>query len=328
MGREQYVKTVGKMRLFVVLALLASLGVFFLIALFGGFSNVISIIAHANLYIYALAFICVFLGYCVRYLKWNYYTRKIGLKVPHKTNFLVYMSTNGMSITPGNIGSVIAAYTLKKITNVRFSKIAPIVTVQLFTDFFGFALFALVAAIIIGRFVIYVVILDIILMVPFILIINPWLFNLLKRKKRKGSLLRWIYRHARHYYVSQNILNTKGVYAVSLIFTTPADILNSLALYFSILAVGIRPSIVSTVFSFSASQIFGMITALPGGIGAADATLVALLGSTLNLSSALSSAITIMARLATLWFGVALGTIALIYTIKYWSRTKVGKGKK
>jgi uncharacterized protein (TIRG00374 family) len=321
-GRSQYIKTVGRFRLFAVLGLLASLGVFFAVAVFGGFSNVLNIIEHANPYIYAIAFACVFLSFCMRYLKWNYFTKRLGLRVPHRKNFLVYLSTNGMSITPGNVGSIIAAYTLKKITNVRFSKIAPIVTMQLFTDFLGFALFALAAAIIIGRYVVYVAVLDAVLMVPFMLILSPWLFNILKGRKKKGPFLRRLYSHARHYYMSQNSLNRKGVYLISLAFTTPADILNSMALYFSLLAVGIDPRIIASIFVFSTSQIFGMITALPGGIGAADATFVALLGGVFHLGSALSSAVTIMTRLATLWFGVAVGIIALIYTIRYWNNSK------
>ena len=319
LDREQYIRLVKRFRLIAVLVLVLSLAVFGAVAYFGGFSKVVGIISGASTAIYALAFLCVFLSFCFRYLKWNYYTKKLGLNVPHKKNFLVYLSTNGMAITPGNVGSVIAAYTLKKITGVRFSKIAPMITVQLFTDFFGFALFALAAALIIGKYIIYVAVLDIVLIVPFLLIINPWLFNLLKKKKRKGNILKRVYRHARHYYISQNALNNKRTYLVSLLFTTPADILNSMALYFSILAVGIKPQIIKSIFVFSTSQIFGMITALPGGIGAADASFVALLGGTFKLGSALSSAITIMTRLATLWFGVALGIIALIYTIRYWS---------
>jgi glycosyltransferase 2 family protein len=319
LDKEQYVKLVKRFRMLAAFVLVGSLGVFLAVALFGGFSNVVGIIGRASPILYALAFVCVFFSFCFRYLKWNYYTKKLGLKVPHKKNFLVYLSTNGMAITPGNVGSVVAAYTLKKITGVRFSKIAPMITVQLFTDFFGFALFALAAALIIGRYIAYVVILDIVLIVPFLLIINPWLFNLLKKKKKKGNILKRVYRHARHYYISQNVLNNKKTYLVSLLFTTPADILNSMALYFSILAVGIKPQIIKSIFVFSTSQIFGMITALPGGIGAADASFVALLGSTFKFGSATSSAITIMTRLATLWFGVALGIIALIYTIRYWS---------
>jgi uncharacterized protein (TIRG00374 family) len=327
LDKLQYVKTVRRLRFFAILGLLASFGVFLAVAVFGGFSNVLNTIEHADPYIYLFAFVCVFLSFCMRYLKWNYYTKKLKLKVSQGKNFLVYLSSNAGSITPGNIGSIVAAYTLKKITNVRFSKIAPMVTMQLFTDFLGFAIFALVAAIIIGKFVLYVVILDIVLMIPFLLILSPWLFNILKKRKRKGPLLKRIYRFAKHYYVSQNSLNNRRTYLISLGFTAPADILNSMALYFSLLAVGLNPRIIASVFVFSTSQIFGMVTALPGGIGAADATFVALLGSVFHLSPALSSAVTIMARLATLWFGVLIGMVALIFTIRYWNNSKKSKNK-
>ena len=320
LDRAQYIKLVGRFRLLAILVLVGSFAVFIAIALFGGFSEVLGIIGHAVLYLYALAFLCVFLSYCFRYLKWDYFTKKLGLNVPWKKNFLVYLSTNGMAITPGNVGSVVAAYTLKKITGVRFSKILPMITVQLFTDFLGFALFALAAALIIGRYIVYVVILDIILIVPFLLIINPWLYNLLKRKKKKGNILKRVYRHARHYYMSQNALNNKtNLSCLAAVYRARRHTELDGALLLDTCGGHKAAGTDVAIFVFSTSQIFGMITALPGGIGAADASFVVLLKATFGMSPALSSAVTIMARLATVWFGVALGIIALIYTIRYWS---------
>jgi uncharacterized protein (TIRG00374 family) len=65
-----------------------------------------------------------------------------------------------------------------------------------------------------------------------------------------------------------------------------------------------------------------MVSTLPGSIGVADATIVTLTSSTFGISSALSSAATIMARIATLWFGVIIGVIFLIHTMKYWKEKK------
>ena len=44
----------------------------------------------------------------------------------------------------------------------------------------------------------------------------------------------------------------------------------------------------------------------------------------LNVSATTSYAVAIMARLATLWFGILFGSIFLFYTMKYW-RMKVRK---
>ena len=321
-GRDEYVRMINRLRLFVVAGLVASLGVFVIVALFGGFSNVVNTIESANLYLYFFAFVCVFLGFMIRYGKWGYYMHGLGIKVKQTKSFLIYISAYAMDITPGRVGRVIAAYTLKKITRIKFMSIVPIVTMDLFTDFFGFAILAFVTAVYVGRYLLYVLVFDLILIIPFVLVINPWIFNYIKTRKKKGIILRKLEQHGRNYYMSQNRLNKPSIYLGSLVFTVPADILNSMGLYFSLLAVGVKPKAVISLFIFATSQIFGMVSTLPGGIGIADATLVALMKTMLGLNSTVSSAVTIMARIATLWFGVILGMIILVYTLRYWNEKK------
>lgn len=327
-GREEYLKIINRLRLFVIIGLGTSLLVFILVAVFGGFSNVLETIKSANMLMYSLAFACVFLGYVVRYGKWNYYMKMLKIKVHQTKNFLIYLSAYCMDITPGRVGRIIAAYTLKKVTKIKFMSIVPIVTMDLFTDFFGFAILALVAAIYVGKYLIYIAVFDLILTIPFVVIINPWIFNYIKTRRTKSFLFKKIAKHGEHYYMSQNKLNKPSIYLGSLVFTVPADILNSLGLYFALLAVGVKPRAIVSLFIFSTSQIFGMVSTLPGSIGVADATLVALLKTMLGLSSALSSAVTIMARIATLWFGVILGMIVLLYTTRYWKGAKRNKKRR
>ena len=320
-SRKEYIKMVDRFGIFIVLGLVGSLAVFIIIALVGGLSSVITTIRHINPYIYLLAFVCVFASYIARFFKWDYLTRKLNLKVSKWKNFLVYLSTNAMNITPGGIGSIVAAYTLKKITKVKFIKIIPIITIDLFTDFFGFAIFALLISLYIGKYIIYVVILDLVLITPYLLLINPWIFNMIKAKRQKGFITKKILKNGGKYYLSQNLLNKPKTYLFSLVYTMPADFLNSMALYFSLLAFGIEPKILFSTFTFSVAQIFGMVSALPGGVGAADITFVTLLEADFHLSSTLSSAVTIMTRIGYLWFGVAVGMIALIWTLRYWKKS-------
>lgn len=327
-GKAEYVNMIRRLRLFVALGLVASFGVFIAVALFGGFSNVIGTITSANMYFFFFAFVCVLLGYMVRYGKWGYYMHMLGIKVKQTKSFLIYLSAYSMDITPGRVGRIVAAYTLKKVTKIRFMSIVPIVTMDLFTDFFGFALIALVAALYVGKYLIYVLAFDLVLIIPFVLVINPWIFNYIKTKKKKGIILRKLEQHGKNYYMSQNKLNKPSIYLTSLVFTVPADILNSMGLYFSLLAVGIKPSVIVSLFIFSTAQIFGMVSSLPGSIGVADATLVALMKTMLGLNSTVSSAVTIMARIATLWFGVLLGSIVLVYTLKYWNDEKEKRKKR
>ena len=324
LDKKGYMKFIKRIGIFAVAAFVVSFVVFMVIALYGSFSKVVEIASTANPWIYSLAFVAVFAGFLLKYGKWSYYMKTLGLKVPARKNFAVYMSVYSMDITPARIGRVVAAYTLNKITKLKFAQIVPIVTMDIFTDFLGTALLALIVSLYLNRYVLYVAVIDLLLLVPFVFIIDDWAYNQIKKRMKNGRLLRLFSIYGDQYYASQSVLNNPKIYLMSVFFTLPAELLNSFALYFTLRSIGVIPSISESVFAYSTTMVFGMVSSLPGGIGVTDGTMVALLNSVYGLSASVSSAATIMSRMATLWFGVILGAAFLLYTIRYWNP----KGKK
>ena len=318
-----YKKLVNRVMGFVAVSLIFSIVVFGVIAWFGGAAKVANIIETADLLVFALALLSVFLGYLLRFIKWSYYLRKLEIHVPKKKSFMVYMSLYSMNITPGKIGRVLAAYTLNRLSNVKFTNIIPIVTLDIFTDFLGVAIVALAAALYFNKLVIYVIIVDIVLILPFAFLLNDWFFNIMRNIMKKSKFLEMFSLYGDEYFASQSKLNNYKVYGVSLALSIPAAVLNCFALVFSIIALGGALHIPGSVFIFSTSQILGMVSTLPGNIGVTDGALVALISSTFGLSTAYSSAATIMTRIASLWFGVIIGMIFLFYTFRYWKKKKV-----
>jgi uncharacterized protein (TIRG00374 family) len=61
------------------------------------------------------------------------------------------------------------------------------------------------------------------------------------------------------------------------------------------------------VFAFAISTIVGALSAIPGGLGATEASLAGLLALLLTLPAATAAAATLLLRLATLWFAVLIG---------------------
>ncbi len=320
LNKNEYMKLVRGATWFVGLGFIASFAVFIVIALIGGIGTVISTILSSNLYLYSLAFVMVFLGYLIRFSKWQYYLKKLKLKVPWKKNLIVYLSLYSMNITPGMIGRVLVAYTISKLTDVKTSAVVPIVMMDIFTDFIGTAVVALLAAIYFHQYVLYVIGIDILLIIPYAFILNDWFYRLIKRVFKNRRFLEMFTLYGDEYFASQSTLNTPKTYAVSLAATLPATIFASMALYFTLLAIGIVPHLSGTIFIYTSAHIFGMVTAIPGNIGVTDGALVALLGSAFHMSTAAASAVTIMTRFATLWFGIALGGVLLIYTFRYWGQ--------
>jgi uncharacterized protein (TIRG00374 family) len=60
--------------------------------------------------------------------------------------------------------------------------------------------------------------------------------------------------------------------------------------------------------------VVGAVSALPGGIGAAEASIAGMLVLVAGLTGAQAAAATLLIRLATLWFGVALGLAAWTFS--------------
>ncbi|MEM3841327.1 MAG: lysylphosphatidylglycerol synthase transmembrane domain-containing protein [Candidatus Micrarchaeaceae archaeon] len=320
MGEKEYKKLVNRVMGFVALSLIFSVVVFGVIAWLGGAAKVAEIIGRADLWIFGLAILSVFIGYLLRFVKWSYYLKTLDISIPRGKSFMVYMSLYSMNITPGKVGRILAAYTLNRISNVKFTNIIPIVTMDIFTDFLGIAVVAIIAALYFNKLVIYILILDIILVLPFAFLLNDWFFNLVRRFMKKSKFLEMFSLYGDEYFASQSKLNNYKVYGVSVALSVPAAVMNSLALLFSILALGGALHIAGSIFIFSSSQIFGMISTLPGNIGVTDGALVALISGTFGLGAAQSSAATIMTRIASLWFGVVLGMAFLFYTFKYWKK--------
>jgi glycosyltransferase 2 family protein len=60
------------------------------------------------------------------------------------------------------------------------------------------------------------------------------------------------------------------------------------------------------------SSLAGVLSMLPGGIGAAEAGLAGMFASVAELAGGLSVALTFVIRLATLWFATLIGVVGLL----------------
>ncbi len=318
LNEKEYMKNINRVSIFIAAAFGVSFAVFMVIAWIGGIGMVFGAILKSKLDIYSLSFLFVFGGFAIRFIKWNYYLKVLNIHVPLRKNFITYLSLYSMNITPGRLGRVLVAFTVNRVANTRIASTLPIVTFDIFTDFIGVAIVALATAIYFNTYALYVLILDIVLMMPYVFILNGWFYRMLKHRLRNSGWFLRLSLYGDEYFASQSKLNKPRTYFVSLATSIPAAFFNAMALFFALMAIGTMPHIITTAFIQTSSELFGAVTGLPGNIGVTDGALVALLGSIMHLSAADSSAVTIMSRLATLWFGVGLGGIFLIYSMRYW----------
>ena len=85
-----------------------------------------------------------------------------------------------------------------------------------------------------------------------------------------------------------------------------------MAVYLCSLGVGAGKPFLVIVFIFAVSTLAGVLSMLPGGIGVAEAGLAGMFTSVAGLSGGLSVALTLVIRLATLWFATLIGIVGLL----------------
>ena len=318
-NKKEYLKLTRSIMIFVATILIISFIVFIGISFFskGGILQVINYIYNSNLYIYSLAFLFEFLSIFIRFFKWKYFLRILGIKISKIKNFIIYLSLYSMNLTPGKIGRVASAYTLNRVSKIRFVSILPVVSMDIFTDFLGLIIISIIIGFFFINYLPLIIGIDILLLLPFIFILNPWLFRILKNLL-KGRFADVFTLYGDEYFASQSKLNNTKTYTVSIFFTIPSAIFTSLSLYFSLLALHVNADILNSMFVYLISILIGILSFIPGTIGSADIAMTTFISGTFSVSSTIAAAATIMTRIATLWFGVIIGSIFLFYAFKYW----------
>lgn len=322
----EYRKRIQSVKLVLILILIASAAVFAAIAAFAiwneGISTFVNAIGSMNLWYFGAALAIIFIGYAMRFPKWEYYLRRLRVSVPRRKNFVIYMSMYSMDITPGRWGRAVVSYTINRLTKVSFARTFPAIVADIFTDFLGFAIVLVVATILVQKFVLVSGIITVLLLIPFIFVYIKQPFDFIKRKFSWIRQLKYIFLVGTLYFKYHRLL-TKKAYVYSMVYTIPAQFLNGLALYFVMLAFGVNlplAAIPTVLFIFSSSLILGMVTGIPATLGVTDAAMIGylILFFPTAISLGLASLITIFFRIASVWFVEGFGLTSLLYTMRYW----------
>jgi uncharacterized protein (TIRG00374 family) len=116
----------------------------------------------------------------------------------------------------------------------------------------------------------------------------------------------------REFYEGSFTLFKPGVIFLAVLLGAISWLGEGVGMYVILIGLGVPPSweaLSVAVFVLSFSIVIGAASALPGGLGAAEASIAGMLVLLLGLSADVSAAATLLIRFATLWFGVMLGLV-------------------
>jgi len=258
-----------------------------------------------------LILLAIFTSWFILYIRWNILLKKQNIKIPFKTNILIYFSGFSFAISPGKSGEFIKSIIIKKKLGIKKSTTIPIIFLERYFDMIGTAIVASFSILVIGIHTSSIVIIIISLFVLIFLIAYKNSFQLLMKPLKKISFFS---KYASSFENMQMILKQSQ---------TPKTIFTCTSLtiiYRFIEAIGIFLIIISmdvemlnyliTASTYSLSIIIGTISFSPGGLGITEGSFAGLL-SLQGLDISQSFTLAIIVRIFTLWVAIIIGFISL-----------------
>ncbi len=253
------------------------------------------------------------LNYLGRYVKWHYYLGCIGSHIQRRDSAAIFLAGLSMVLTPGKVGELLKSYLLKRLDGTPIARSAPVVLAERLTD--GIALLMLGAA----GLALYgtgwkVMLFVSLLAVAAVLAVQVrsvalFLLDIAGRLPLIGRIsakLRVAYESIYTLLEAGNLLLAIGIGLVSWSCECVAFALVLHGLHVSTTLLPVKAA-----FILAASTLVGSASMLPGGLGVADGGIVVLIKALVTPNVDVAVAATLLIRLCTLWFGVAVGAVAL-----------------
>jgi uncharacterized protein (TIRG00374 family) len=262
------------------------------------------------------------INYWLRWLKWDYYLRylKLDRDIDRSTSGLIFTAGLVMSVTPGKMGEVLKSFLLRQRNGTPISRSAPIVLAERLTD--GIAMLLLMGL----GLTLYLparplfVILVLLTIIGIIIVQRQTLALAIIRMIARLPLGQRLAPRLETIYTTTAQLLHWRILLVSTMISVISWGFECLAFFWVLMGVGSTPSwllLLQATFIFAASTLFGLVSFLPGGLGASEVSSVGLLLALVGLSASAATTATIVIRFCTLWFGVLLGVVALAWLNRY-----------
>jgi len=328
----------------ILLSLVFGALVFVLLSFYANFSDLRQALTQFPVLYLPLLFALAFCNYIVRFFKWDYYLSLLHIKITKGQSFTIFLAGLIMSISPGKFGEVLKSFLIKSVNNTPISRSAPVVVAERLTDLIGL-LVLIMLGLSSSRASLIVFFISSVLVVTFLGMISSarvsrGILDLIERlinsflgdenkqisqqaepllfKDKVKKLLITFPRKMNVAYESIACLVTFKPLCIATALSVLSWAFEGFAFVLLLRGFGYDLGLTTGFFIYSFSIIVGALTMLPGGVGLTETSLSALL-ILKGVTKPVSVAVTLIIRLTTLWFAVAIGAGVLALFLKKYS---------
>ena len=252
-------------------------------------------------------------NYILRYVKWHWYLILMGHRIGRWQNLLVFLSGFALTVTPGKVGEFVKTFIAKERFKVPYTVSTAVLLMERFTD-----IGALLVLICIGISLEYLhwsfAVLIMSALLGFLMLVRNrrfvgYIIGLTGRIKP----LRALSGPLRTFYEQGWALLDLRVFTFSLALSVFAWFLEGVGYALVAWGFGVGLNLFEGVFIYTAALIGGVLTFFLGGLGATEGGMVGL-GMAFGMSASISAASTLIIRVMTLWYAVAIGWLVFLFT--------------
>lgn len=295
-----------------ILSVVAAAVGYLAFSLWGGWQDVLAALRQVSWPVLLLLLLLSLVNYGLRFARWQHYLSLFGHRVPWLRSLRIYLGGFALTTTPGKAGEALRCVLLQPLGVSWPHSLAALLAERL-GDLVAILLLAAIglSAYPQGRGVMLFMTVVLLLLLLFI-----------QQRLWLEQLDRWLRRRfsgraaALAAGLIETMLHSSRLFSLPLlVYSAVLGVVawgaEGVAFYYLVQVLGTDLDLPTALFIYAFSMLVGAVSFLPGGLGGAELAMVTLL--TLHgMSPGVAVAATVIIRLATLWFAVLLGAVALL----------------
>ena len=255
-------------------------------------------------------------NYGLRFIRWEVYLHRLGVRLARSKSLAVFGVGFLLSVTPGKAGELGKGWLVRELGGGPALRVVPAVLAERVTDLLGVLLLLACGAPAFPRGIWLSAVL--LAAVAAVLLLLAWkrgaelVFRLAARLPVVGSKVHLV----ADVFDRLRSLLTPGLLLVALVLSAIAWGAEGVGFWLVVREYAPQASLLAALFNYTGATVVGSLSMLPGGLGAAEGSMAALLHAQ-GLGTADANLVTLVVRGATLWFAVGLGLLALPFVARW-----------
>ena len=258
-----------------------------------------------------------FANYLLRFLKWEFYLSVLGIRgIPKLESFLTFLSGFVLTVTPGKVGEVFKSLVLYQTRGVAFERSAPIVVAERVTDLVGVIAMIALGSLGFAGGLYWALAGSAVVAALLVFVASPrmsgaFLAALPKFPGALGGIGARVAPKVKTALEQLRALTTPGRLVWPTLLSVVGWSLEGVGLWIILRGFGEETSVTLAAFFYATATLAGALIPVPGGLGVTDKLLEEQLAHLGGVDTGAATAAMLLIRLATLWFAVVVGFLAL-----------------